>query len=87
LIENIKLKGLNPEIFLSQLKDEMENGRIGSFDPRQFVINVLSMIVFPFAAKPFISGMMFNGNEEEFQNFIQERRIFLKSFLKETLKP
>jgi TetR/AcrR family transcriptional regulator len=86
LIEDVKLKGLNPDIFLSQLKDDMDKGKIRIMDPKQLVINILSMIVFPFAAKPFISGMMFNGSEDEFQNFIQERQIFLKSFLKETLK-
>lgn len=85
IIENVKLKGLNPDTFLNQLKDEMENGTIRRADPKQTLINVMSMIIFPFASKPFISGILFNGSEADFQNFIRDRRLFLKSFIAETL--
>ena len=86
LIEILKLKGLNPNILLSQLRSEMENGTIRKLEPRQYFTNVLSMIVFPFTAKPLLTGLMFNGSEKEFQTFIMERRMYLKTFIPETLK-
>jgi TetR/AcrR family transcriptional regulator len=40
LVSNIKGKGLNPSIFLSALKDEMNNGNLKLMDPRMRLIEV-----------------------------------------------
>jgi len=58
---------------LAQIEKEKKAGRMKDVDPRQIMINLVSMNVFPFAAKPLVKGL-FNMNEKEFEQFIQERK-------------
>jgi TetR/AcrR family transcriptional regulator len=44
----------NTDVFINQLKNEIEAGRIKPIDPEQFFISMISLILFPFAIKPFI---------------------------------
>jgi TetR/AcrR family transcriptional regulator len=86
-VSNIKEKGLNPSVFLSTLKIEMDNGNLKQMDPRMLMVNLLSLIIFPFAARPIIEGLIFEGNKEEFALFIEERKEYLKINFIETIKP
>lgn len=55
------------------------------FNPFHFLLNYLSMTVFPFVAKPILNG--FNVmNEEEFSIFIAERRKLVPVWIKTMLQ-
>jgi hypothetical protein len=58
---------------LAQIEKEKKAGMIKDVDPRQLMINLISMNVFPFAAKPLVKGL-FKMNEAEFEKFIQDRK-------------
>jgi len=54
----------NTDIFVSQIRREVEAGRIKPIDPEQFFINMISLILFPFSIKPLISDRnKFDDNE------------------------
>jgi Transcriptional regulator len=60
-------------------------GKSGSeehkFDPRQIVISLLGMVVFPYAARNLIQMIYFDGNEEEYSKFLTERKEFVKTMI------
>jgi TetR/AcrR family transcriptional regulator len=59
--------------FASQIKKEVEAGRIRSIQPQQLIMNIMSMCVFPFLMKPmFIVGMQI---EKDFFNHLMLQRI------------
>ncbi|MGD9707753.1 MAG: TetR/AcrR family transcriptional regulator [Candidatus Delongbacteria bacterium] len=58
---------------LAQIEKEKKAGRLKDVDLRQVMINLISMNVFPFAAKPLVKGL-FRMNEAEFEKFIQDRK-------------
>ena len=87
MIDKIKGKGLNPTVFLSKLQLEMNNGSLKQMDPRMLMVNLLSLIIFPFAARPIIEGLVFEGNKVEFDRFMQVRKEYLKKSFIETIKP
>ena len=86
MIDSIRGKGLNPSVFLSRLQLEMNNGNLKQMDPKMLMINLLSLIIFPFAARPIIEGLIFEGNKDEFDRFIKVRKEYLKKSFIETIK-
>jgi TetR/AcrR family transcriptional regulator len=70
----IKEMGLDPELVL----DKMETDKMGGKDDfRQFMMNLISVCIFPFAARPVITGILFNGDDEAFIAAMNERKELL----------
>ena len=86
LVENIKSRGAEPEIILAQIRQEMEQGHIRKTDPRQLMVNLLSLLIFPFAAKPVLKGMFLKDDEQEYIRFLDERKEFLKEYFINSIK-
>ena len=60
LISNI---GVDPGIFIQQVNEEIEKGTINPIDPKQLIVNMLAMCIFPFAATPIIKNIIFENND------------------------
>ena len=73
------LQQLNFEAFIdfhklkNQLQEEHEKGHIIKVDVRHFIVNIIGLTVFPFAAKIIIQKNL-GINEEEWNLFIEERK-------------
>ncbi len=87
MINAVKDKGINPTQTIDQIKKEMERGKIKKMDPRALLVNLLALIIFPFAGRPLIEGIMFQGDKEAFDSFLVERRSTTKEFFLESIKP
>lgn len=59
--------------FLRQLQDGMDEGRYRVMDPRQAMVTLLSMMLFPFIAAPVVKGM-FNLDVVAYHHFIEARK-------------
>jgi AcrR family transcriptional regulator len=73
--------GLNPQIVLTQIQESMNRGEIRPMDPRHLAINVVSMCVFPFAARPILNFLLFKDNPEALEAFYAERAVVIKQFV------
>lgn len=73
-----------------KLGDQLEqNARTGKMRPisvEQFVANIVSLCVFPFAARPMLA-MVFGMNDSEFARFIERRKTELPEFFRNALRP
>ncbi len=74
-------QGVNPEVILSQIKKEIDAGKIKEFDPKHLLTNILALTIFPFVAKPIIMGIMFKNDEAQFNTFIEERKAHISEFI------
>jgi len=54
--------------------------------PEQFIVNLMSLCIFPFAARPMIVAML-GFDERGFQQFIARRRRDLPAFFLGALRP
>lgn len=61
-------------------------GRIRPIDPRTLTMNVVSMVVFPFAGRQVLMAL-FGFNETEFEQFSADRRRELPDFILHSLRP
>jgi len=60
----------------------IEQGKDRGEDPRQVILNLLSLCIFPFAARPVVTEVLFNGNNEDFVNAMKERKELLPELIK-----
>jgi AcrR family transcriptional regulator len=70
----------------AQLQEAAEAGELRPISAQDFVVNLLSLCIFPFIACPLIESM-FDMEEEEFEAFIDERRETLPKFFMNALRP
>jgi AcrR family transcriptional regulator len=70
----------------AQLDERIAAGTLRPIRAEQFVVNLVSLIVFPFAARPLIETLL--GLEgDRFAEFHRERRATLAAFFMNALRP
>jgi TetR/AcrR family transcriptional regulator len=73
-----QLPDLHP--FFAQVEAEAAAGRIRPTDPRQLLVNMMSMSIFPFLAQPMIQVIHGMGNQD-FEQFVAARRTEVAQFI------
>ena len=71
---------------LYELEEAMKANRIIKCDPLQIIMSLVSMVVFPFAAKPVFSEILQLEDEKVFTNLMEERIKFLKENFIQSIK-
>lgn len=69
-----------------QLAAEARAGRMRSISAAQFFVNLLSLCVFPFAARPMLRAV-FGLEDDEFAKFIEQRRKELPLYIRSAIQP
>lgn len=69
-----------------QIDAEVKAGRMRPITPRQFAANLMSLCIFPFAAKPMLS-MAFGLDDAGFAAFIEQRKHEVPQFVRNALRP
>ena len=77
-IENLGVG--KPEKFMKQISIEQEKGVVRKIPPRQLLVNIVSLCVFPFAARPMVQFIL-NLKDDEFEDFLDERVQTLSPFI------
>ena len=68
-----------------QIQELIDRGEIKPVNPRQILMNIISLSVFPFAAEPLVEFIL-HVNEEEFDQLMEERKKFLPEFVINAIK-
>jgi TetR/AcrR family transcriptional regulator len=74
-----------PGKLMQQLEAEAKAGHIRLVDPAQFVMNMLSLCVLPFIAKPMFMTVM-NLDEKTFLDLMRDRRKSVPEFIINSIK-
>ena len=69
-----------------QIKKEVKAKRMRPIAAEQFVVNLISLCIFPFAARPML-GFMLGMDAAAFARFIDERKRQLPDFFHSALQP
>ncbi|MCC6282808.1 MAG: TetR/AcrR family transcriptional regulator [Saprospiraceae bacterium] len=86
-IETILPKELpKPQVFMRQVEEEIAAGRIREIHPKHLIINIISMCIFPFIAKP-MARFALGLNSAEMKLFLEERRDQVTEFVLAALRP
>jgi AcrR family transcriptional regulator len=87
IVEMIKSTGMNPEMIFHQIRQEMDRGHIKKMDPKQLMVNMLALCIFPFAARPMIQGFIFSNDAAAFDLFLENRKKEVAEFILNAVKP
>lgn len=80
-------EGIQPAEILREFERSIERGDIRPFNPRHLIINVLSLCIFPVAARPMMQRMFFENDGEAYQQFLYERKEVISEFVINAIKP
>ncbi len=72
--------------FAFQMITEMQVGRIKSFNPLHLILNIISLCIFPFIAKPVIQTIL-QIKDDDLTILLQQRKEEVSRFLHEALRP
>lgn len=75
-IENIKRK----------INRAIDEGLIEEIEPEQLIINIISLCLFPFIAKPVIEGVILNESNLTFEKLIEKRKTEVAKFIIKAIK-
>lgn len=70
----------------TQLAAEVEAGRMRPVAAEDFLLNLISMSIFPFAARPLL-GLLLDLDDAEFDEFMEARKERLPDFFLNALRP
>lgn len=69
------------KIFLEEIENEMKKGTIPTYEPVNFLINIISLITFPIVMKP-VFRVIFNiSTEEQYQKIYNQRKEMVMTIL------
>ncbi len=85
-VNMLKGQGVNPNILRDQIKREVEAGIICDITVENLMVNLVSLCVFPFAARNIFCSM-FGQNEEEYNMFIRNRKKEIPKLIIGSLQP
>ena len=74
-----------PAKFLEQIEKEIKKGTIKRFNPVHLLMNLLSMTIFPFVAKPMMTRNL-HLSDLQFRKIMEERRKEIPKFIIDSIK-
>lgn len=75
-----------PDVFLRQVEAEIAAGRIRPIKPQHLLVNMVSLCIFPFVAKPMLR-IVIGMNAQEMRTFLDERKEEVLRFILASLRP
>lgn len=75
----------NPAVLISQIEKEIANGIIKPINPKQLMLDIFSMTIFPFAAQMMVKGMI-QISDTEFNQMMEERKISIAEQIINSIK-
>lgn len=75
----------NPTVLIAQIEKEIADGIIKPINPKQLLLDVFSMTVFPFAAKMMVKGMI-QISDAEFNLMMEERKTSIAEQIINSIK-
>jgi AcrR family transcriptional regulator len=80
----IKEMGVDPEKITEKMGGGIGLSHSG-MDPRQVIMNLMSLMIFPFAAKPVVLDILYKGDNEAYVEAMKDRKILIPEIIKQIM--
>ena len=81
----IKEMGVDPAVAIKKMKSKQGKEQGFSMDPRQVLLNILSLCIFPFAARPVVTEILYNGDNDAYIAAMKQRKQLLPSLVEKLM--
>ena len=79
----IKEMGIDPVILVKKIEEGIWNVPGASMDPRQMILNLISLCIFPFAARPVVTDILYLGDNDAYIEAMKQRKKILPPLIKQ----
>jgi TetR/AcrR family transcriptional regulator len=80
IVTIFKESGIKPDILFQQVELEIKKEAIYPIDPIHLLVNIISMCIFPFLARPILSGFLIRDTKA-YDQFLEERKREVPRFI------
>ena len=80
----MKEMGIDPDKAIAKMGGE-DLVQEGAMDPRQVILNLISLCIFPFAAKTLVLDILYKGDNEAYIEAMKERKKLLPQIIEQFL--
>lgn len=87
IVEIMRSSGINPDLFINAIQKEIDEGKIKISSPQQLIINIISLCIFPFVARPLMLNLFFSKDKKQFNDFIEVRKKEVADFIIAAIQP
>ena len=81
----IREMGIDPAKAVAKMEADGSVPPIGGMDPRQIILNLISLCIFPFAAKPVVLDILYQGDNEAYVAAMKERKVLLPKIIEQIM--
>ena len=74
VINVIRNSGINIIIFEKLVEKEIKKGEIKNVDPKQLLVNILALCIFPYIGRPLLEVIIYDDNKNDYDNFLENRK-------------
>lgn len=85
IVEHMNNTRFDKQKLFGLIEQAVEDKLIRPIPPVHLITNILSMCVFPFVAKPIITGFALDGDKEKYKAYIDERPEQVVAFVKNAI--
>lgn len=78
--------GIKPKMIMEEIKKALEKENLKPIDPRNLIMNLLSLCIFPLAAKPLLMKILFEEDQKAYKQFMEGRKREVPDFIYDSLK-
>jgi AcrR family transcriptional regulator len=82
----LSLMNLDFQPIYEGIEAEVEKKTIRAIEPKELIINILALCIFPIIAKPMAKGILYKGSEQEYQNMLKKRGDEVTQFVFSAIK-
>jgi hypothetical protein len=75
----------NPTVLIAQIEKEIELGILKPVHPKQLLIDIFSLTIFPFAAQMLMKGIV-QISDSEFNDMMEERKTSIAAQIINSIK-
>mgnify|MGYP006291187757 FL=1 len=86
LADAIKETGIKPDVFIDQVKAEIEKGSIIDISPNDLLVNMIGLSIFPIIARPLLQPIIFKGDRKNYEHFLNNRKKHVPEFIINSIK-
>ena len=79
----MKEMGIDPAKGFEKMRRKGDVSSLAGMDTRQVILNLISLCIFPFAAKPVVLDILYNGDNEAYIEAMKERKRILPRIIKQ----
>jgi AcrR family transcriptional regulator len=87
IIDLMHSTGIDPEMVMNIIRMELKTGNLVEMEPKQFMVNLLALCIFPFAARPMIQGFIFKNDTKAYEDFLERRKTEVADFIINAITP